>query len=187
MKKFALIAIIVGFLFVACGEGNGIDEVKFTSSTNETVSNDVGTLGLVGTSASSSNVNIATVEITTSAKIKITSKAEGSIAITVSDNLDNYAIINVEVSNTGSILIGIITKYEPGNNQTPYNGQIFHLLVDMETQMWIEGEAVTTVASGTIVERRQNDWNSSNNRKMEYYITSGNVVNNKITLSLPAS
>ena len=109
MKKLALIALIIGILFVSCDNGNGTNGDEFTPSTNEAVSNNLDTLGLVGTTVSSSNTSVVTVVID-SGKIKIMSVAEGSAVITVSDGT-NTATINVTVSKTGSVTIGTIVKY----------------------------------------------------------------------------
>ena len=111
MKKnafFGLLVILLAFGFIGCDTNNGNDE-EFVSSTNETISNDISSLGLIGTSAISSNENVATVVIS-SGKIKITSVGNGSAVITVSENIKN-ATIDITVSNTGSIKIGTITKY----------------------------------------------------------------------------
>ena len=110
MKKsafFVLLVILLAFGFIGCDNGDG-DET-FTSSTNETISNDVNSLGLAGTSVSSSNVKVATAVIV-SGKIKITSVGEGSAVITVSESSKN-ATINVTISKTGAITIGTIVKY----------------------------------------------------------------------------
>jgi len=117
MKRIALIALIVGLVFFGCDTGNdpnGNDPNgdEFVASTNETVSNDADTLGLVGTIVLSSNSNVATAEITTSAKIKITSVAEGTAVITVSDASSHNATINITVSKTGTITIAGIVKYQ---------------------------------------------------------------------------
>jgi len=115
MKRIALIALVVGFVFFSCDAENSTNGDEFTVSTNDSVSNDVATLGLVGTAVSSSNANVATVEIV-SGKIKITSVSEGSAVITVSAS-GNNAIINITVSKTGSITIGTIVKYaSPSQN-----------------------------------------------------------------------
>jgi len=111
MKKnafFGLLVFLLTFGFTGCDTNNGNDE-EFVSSTNETISNDISSLGLIGTSAISSNENVATVVIS-SGKIKITSVGNGSAVITVSENIKN-ATIDITVSNTGSIKIGTITKY----------------------------------------------------------------------------
>ena len=105
---FGLLAMALAFGFIGCD--NEEAEV-FTSSIDETISNDINTLGLVGTSVSSSDVNIAAAEIS-SGKIKITSAGSGSAVITVSDSAKNAAI-NVTVSKNGTITIGIINKYKP--------------------------------------------------------------------------
>jgi len=111
MKKgfFGILALmlIFGMAIISCDNGN--DEETFTSSTNETISNNINSLGLVGTSVSSSNVNVATAVIA-SGKIKITSVGEGSAVITVTESSKN-ATINVSVSEKGTIIIGTITKY----------------------------------------------------------------------------
>ncbi|GHU12226.1 hypothetical protein FACS1894151_11780 [Spirochaetia bacterium] len=109
MKKIALIVLIISFVFFGCDPGNGTNG-DFTASTNDTVSNDAATLGLEGTSVSSSNSSVATAEIV-SGKIKITSVNEGAAVITVKNASDHTATINVTVSKTGAITIGTITKY----------------------------------------------------------------------------
>jgi len=43
MKRFALIALAVGFVFFGCDAGNDINGNEFTASTDETVSNDTDT------------------------------------------------------------------------------------------------------------------------------------------------
>ena len=106
---FGLLVILLAFSFIGCDNGNGDNNEVFTSSTNETISNDTNSLGLVGTTVSSSNENVAIAAIT-SGKVKITSIGNGSTIITVSEGLKN-ATINVTVSSTGNITIGNITKY----------------------------------------------------------------------------
>ena len=115
MKKIVLIFLVVGLVFCGCDTGN--DTNDFKSTVNNTVQNDVPTLGLVGTSVSSSNEGVATVEIA-SWKIKITSVSAGTAVITVSEGLNN-ATINITVSSTGSILIETIEKYSVQNNTDP--------------------------------------------------------------------
>jgi hypothetical protein len=113
MKKmnFLCIFFVFCFLFAGCNIGNGTDGDKFESSTNETISNDIATLGLEGTSATSDKTNVATVGITTGNKIRITSVSEGSAVITISNDLSHTATIAITVSKTGSIIIGTIDKY----------------------------------------------------------------------------
>jgi len=123
MKKnaiFGLLVFLLAFGFIGCDNGNENANEVFTSSTNETILNDINSLGLVGTSVSSSDVNIATAAIS-SVKIKITSVGEGSAVITVSESSKNAAI-NITVSKTGSITIGTIIKYSD-NIQLPYIGE----------------------------------------------------------------
>jgi len=112
MKKsafFVLLVILLAFCYIACDNGDGSNEEVFTSTSNETISNDINSLGIVGTSVSSSNANIATAVIS-SGKIKITSVGQGSAVITVSESSKN-ATINVSVSEKGIITIGTIIKY----------------------------------------------------------------------------
>jgi len=116
MKRFVFLALVFGLVFLGCDNGNDNGD-EFTASTNETVSNDVATLGLIGTSVSSSNSSVATAEIV-SGKIKITSVSQGSAVITVSAGANN-ATINVTVSTTGSIIIGAIVKYSETGDIVP--------------------------------------------------------------------
>jgi len=111
---FGLLTILLVFGLIGCDNGNGDEEV-FVASTNETISNDINTLGLIGTSVSSSNENVATVVIV-SGKIKITSVGNGSVIITVTESSKN-ATINITVAKTGLITIGTITKYVEINNE----------------------------------------------------------------------
>jgi hypothetical protein len=89
----------------------------FTSQTDNSISNDVATLGLVGNLVSSSSSSVATGAIE-SGRITITSIAQGSTTITVKSALNYEAKIAVTVAVDGTILIGAITK--PALNVT-YN------------------------------------------------------------------
>jgi hypothetical protein len=111
MKKIALFALILCFALLSCDTGN---EDTFVESTNDNVSNNVDTLGLAGTSASSSNTDVATVVTPPQEKIVITSVGAGSAEITVSDGDDN-AKINITVSETGSITVGEIVRSKNGS------------------------------------------------------------------------
>ena len=95
------------------GTGKTDGEVKskatFVSQPNDTTANDEATLGLVGTSAESSDEDVATVNID-GGKIVITSVSAGTATITVKDG-DKEATIEVTVSGTGNITIVKITKY----------------------------------------------------------------------------
>ncbi|MFC5449469.1 beta strand repeat-containing protein, partial [Paenibacillus aestuarii] len=85
----------------------------FTEATNNSVANDAATLGLSGTGVSSSDETIAKAEIGTGAdagKIVITSVAEGTATLTVTDGTNN-ATITVTVAADGSISVGTITPY----------------------------------------------------------------------------
>ncbi|MFC5452113.1 hypothetical protein ACFPOG_28300, partial [Paenibacillus aestuarii] len=85
----------------------------FTEATDKSVANDAATLGLTGTGVSSSDETIAKAEIGTGAdagKIVITSVAEGTATLTVTDGTNN-ATIAVTVAADGAIEIGAITPY----------------------------------------------------------------------------
>ncbi len=105
----ALLAVI-GFAVISCDTGNenggskySDDENQtFTITTNDATTNDVASLGLAGTSASSSAPNAATVQIT-NGKIAITSVAAGTAVITIKDDSNHTATISVTVSETGTI------------------------------------------------------------------------------------
>jgi hypothetical protein len=84
-------------------------KVTFTSATNSGTANDLATLGLVGTSVSSSADGVATAAIN-AGKIDITSVAPGTATITVTDRTNN-ATIDVKVAANGSISISSIAKY----------------------------------------------------------------------------
>lgn len=102
--------MIIGMLFVGCGDDP--KDSLFVSTTNSDTANDIATLGLVGTSAVSSNPGVATViSPPTEGKIKITSVSEGEAVITVLDADDHEATIDVTVSAIGDIDIGTIVKY----------------------------------------------------------------------------
>ena len=132
MKKLWFFLLIVGFVFFGCDNGN--DTNSFVSRINETISNDVDTLGLVGTYASSSNEGVATVEIV-SGKIKITSLSSGTTVITVSVG-SNSATINITISSTGSISIGTIVKYSGSSNNTDPKSITLTGFTDLYTGEW---------------------------------------------------
>jgi hypothetical protein len=116
MKKhnfaYSLLAAVLALGLFGCP----IENEEFVSSTNNSVSNNEATLGLIGDEVSSSNTNVATAVIA-SGKIVITSVAEGTATITVSEGANN-ATIPVTVAANGSITIGTIVKYAPGSNMT---------------------------------------------------------------------
>jgi hypothetical protein len=111
MKRFIFFVMVFGLLISACDNGNGTNGgEEFIASTNDAVSNDVATLGIIGTTATSSNTSVATVVSPPAQKIIVTSVAEGTAVITISDGTKS-ATINISISKTGSITIGTITKY----------------------------------------------------------------------------
>jgi hypothetical protein len=109
--------LVLCFVLFGCDTGsgsNGGGGSTFVESTNDNVSNNIDTLGLVGTSASSNNTDVATVATSPEGKIVITSVGAGLAEITVSDGADN-AKINVAVSETGSITVGAIVRSKNGS------------------------------------------------------------------------
>lgn len=102
-----------------------IKTAVFASTTDSSISNDISTLGLEGTSAASDHTDIVTAAInTTTGKIDITSVAVGTAAITITDASGHTATIPVTVNADGSITIGDISKYEvPAASapSAPYN------------------------------------------------------------------
>ncbi len=115
-------------------------EVTFESKTDNTTANDEATLGLVGTTVSSSDENVATAAIA-DGKIVITSVGAGEATITVKDASDNEATIAVTVAADGTITIGEITKYEVPKYTVTFT------VTDGETA--IEG-ATITIAEQTL-------------------------------------
>lgn len=82
----------------------------FNAATNSDTANDEATLGIVGTSVSSSDENVATAKIE-GGKIVITSAGKGSATITVTTTASNSsAEIPVTVDATGAITLGTIVK-----------------------------------------------------------------------------
>ena len=96
-----------------------VEEVQldpdFPSKTDDTTANDETTLGLVGTSATSSSPSVATAKIE-NGKIAITSHSAGTAVITVKDADEHTAGIKVTVAADGTITIGKITKYEANSD-----------------------------------------------------------------------
>ena len=86
--------------------------VTFTPATDSSTANNVDTLGLVGVSVAptgdSGTVANAVIE---EGKIKVTSKAEGTETITVTDSNGKTATFKAIVAEDGSIVISSITKY----------------------------------------------------------------------------
>lgn len=99
---------------IAAGDkvaGKVISLGSFAAEQNNATANDRATLGLVGTSVSSSAEGVATVAIS-DGKIVITSVSAGTATITVTDGTQE-ATIAVTVGATGAITVGAITKYAP--------------------------------------------------------------------------
>ena len=86
------------------------NKASFASATNSDTANDLATLGLVGTKATSSADGTATVEIK-DGKVAITSVAAGDAEITVTDKNDKTAKISVTVKSSGAVEVGTITKF----------------------------------------------------------------------------
>jgi len=95
------------------------DDATFFPETDCSTANDVPTLGLVGTTATSDDEAVATAEVNLAGTIDITSVAVGSATITVSAG-GNDATIAVTVAADGAITIGAITPYEVSDNTPPF-------------------------------------------------------------------
>jgi hypothetical protein len=94
---------------------NGDGTITFNGITKYphlTVSNDVTTLGLVGTTASSSDDNIVSATISSDGSaIDITTMHPGNATITVTDANSDTATIDVTVANDGTITTDDITPF----------------------------------------------------------------------------
>jgi hypothetical protein len=101
---------VLGILFFGCDTGTSNGGDSFKVATNNGTVNDVTSLGITGTTVSASPSGIVTVEIN-DGKIKITSVAEGTALITVSNGSGHQAKISVTVSSKGSITVGTVIKY----------------------------------------------------------------------------
>lgn len=114
------------------GAGKTAGEVKssavFDSKTDDTTANDKTTLGLVGTSADSSDQSVATANIVDN-KIVITSHNKGTAVITVKDASGNEATIDVTVSSTGTITTKI-TPYEDTSGVFTIENGVLNLAAD---------------------------------------------------------
>ncbi len=89
----------------------------FISTTDSSTANDFDTLSLVGTSATTSNPNVATAAIN-AGHIEITSVGQGSAFITVTDETSHTACIFFRVAPDGAINIEQIDKYVPFESKT---------------------------------------------------------------------
>jgi len=127
MKKFALFAFTI--LFLGCDFFGDF----FVPASDETLSNNVNSLGLKGTSVSSSNSDIATARLTSSGKLRITSASQGVSIITVSDQANNCAYVRIGVLKDGSVTIKSIVKYSN-------DAQIPVIRDDLENDMFRAGE-----------------------------------------------
>ncbi len=100
----AAVAFVSGLLMFA-----GTASAAFLAHTDSTTANSTSTLGLIGTSATSSDATIATTSITGGGTtISITSVASGTATIIVTDDSDYTATIGVAVASSGAITIGTI-------------------------------------------------------------------------------
>lgn len=104
---------------------------KYIPIANDTVENNEATLGLVGTSVTSSHPNLATAQIT-NGKISITPIAPGAATITVTDAAGKEATIDITIAKNGSVSIDAIKKYTAKVTSAKWekiSGAIDHLLV----------------------------------------------------------
>jgi uncharacterized protein YjdB len=107
--KFIKVVISGDSASTATSTATGPVGALFTPTTDRTTANDEATLGLVGTSVSSSDETVA-IAVIAEGKIAITSVGAGSAIITVEDASDHEANIAVTVAADGTITIGEITK-----------------------------------------------------------------------------
>lgn len=97
--------------------GQVLSSANFASHTSN-VTNDDATLGLTGTSVSSSDVAVATASIS-GGNVVITSVSAGTTTITVTDASSHEATIAATVNATGAITTNV-TKYVPAGGATTY-------------------------------------------------------------------
>mgnify|MGYP002852375788 CR=1 FL=1 len=90
---------------ITIAENNAV----FAAQTNSVTANDLSTLGLVGTSVTSSDTTVATVAIA-DGKIAISSVSSGEATLTVTDAKEKTATIAVTVAGSGEIT-ATITKF----------------------------------------------------------------------------
>ena len=90
---------------ITIAENNAV----FTAQTNSDTANDLSTLGLVGTSVTSSDTTVATAAIV-DGKIAISSVSSGEATLTVTDANEKTATIAVTVAGSGEIT-ATITKF----------------------------------------------------------------------------
>jgi len=129
LKVFGIIAMaaIIGFSMAACGEDPAEEETKGTTITSglgekpaepvavtevktREIDNNVTTLGVTGTTATSSNEKIATVDIV-DGKVVVTSVAKGVATIYVEEDAHKSdAEIEIRVEADGTIAQGRIVK-----------------------------------------------------------------------------
>lgn len=83
---------------------------SFTASTNSDTANNLATLGLVGTTVTSSDATIATAELA-DGKIKVTSVKAGAATVTVKNADEKTSEIPVTVKSSGEIEIRTIKKF----------------------------------------------------------------------------
>ncbi|GMQ57096.1 hypothetical protein AN1V17_14910 [Vallitalea sediminicola] len=123
----------------------GLITKAFLASTNNSTANDLATLNVIGTTATSDDETVATVAIVDE-KIAITSVAVGSATISVDDDTPgNEATIAVTVDETGAITIGVITKAFLASTDNSTANDLATLNV-VGTTASSDAEAVATVA-----------------------------------------
>uniref|UniRef100_UPI000C17BD22 N-acetylmuramoyl-L-alanine amidase family protein n=3 Tax=unclassified Clostridium TaxID=2614128 RepID=UPI000C17BD22 len=94
----------------------------FTSVTDNSTLNDEATLGIIGTTATSSTTSAAVA--ITDGRVAITSESEGTAIITVADDSNHQAKIDVSVASGGAITIEKITKYVAGLDTSAIDTEI---------------------------------------------------------------
>jgi hypothetical protein len=82
----------------------------FARTNDSSLLNNAATLGLVGTTAASSDTAVVSA-FATSSRVRLTSVSEGSATVTVTDASSHTATIAVTVDAHGYLTVGAITKY----------------------------------------------------------------------------
>ena len=138
------------------GNGGGGGNGNFSTKTDDTTANDVATLGLVGTSADSSNPSVAKAKVE-GGKIVITSHGAGSATITVRDADEHEATIEVTVAADGIITIGEITKHNADSDDDPPPTNVYTLT----SANYTINLGKTNIAAQDYLEYEAGNYNSS--------------------------
>ena len=151
---------------------------------NSSIVNNIATLGLIGTSAATSNSAVATAAVNTSTgRIDISSVGPGTATITVTDGT-NTASISVDVLANRSIIVWNIVPYVVGDQYEPDNSwqtaRILtvggtlqtHTISTITDEDWFKIDLI----AGTNYEIRTSHLSDSLNTEMHLYASNGTTV-----------